>query len=261
MSRRPVVLASAAFALLVALGGVGAAAVSGGGSQGATPARAEAEDGIAGSGGEALATPPAAVTMADREAATAAVIACLRDAGYEVLILLPGEGLRTTRYSITGVKDVEGIHAANAAWAECRASHSEAVNQAWLAQQRAERSVEQLEDLHDRLMRCMAAGGNPRLTDAHLGRGDFQGHPVGVGFVVGQSPPSRVTDIPRVKESVDIYAAAPSRWRPRPGSPRHSPGRRTWMTSPRETPTGSRCCVGGPNGRVSPLVENTQVLG
>ncbi len=193
-----VVVAAAAAVLLVAFGVVGATLVFD--DDAPAPAAAHADT-------EPVTAAPTLVTMADREAATSAVIACLRDAGYEVVILLPGEGLRTTRYSITGVKDVEGIRAANATRAECRARHSEAVNQAWLAQRQAERSVEQLEDLHDRLMSCMAAGGNPRLTDAHLGRGDFEGRPVGVGFVVGQSPPTRVMDIPRNREAVNIYGA------------------------------------------------------
>ncbi|MBI5947213.1 MAG: hypothetical protein HY875_03645 [Chloroflexi bacterium] len=198
MRERSIILAAAAAVFLVAFAFIAATMVFDGDAPAPPAALAAPAEAAAAAG---LASTP--VTMADLEAANAAVRTCLGEAGYEVVILLPGEGLRPTRYTFYGVTDVEGIRAANTIWADCRTKHSNEINNAWLAQKRKP-TVEQLEDLHDRLVACVASGGVPRLTDAVFGRGANAGRPVSVGFSPDANTPTRLMDIRR--GAVNIYA-------------------------------------------------------
>jgi hypothetical protein len=151
------------------------------------------------------ATPAATtVTIADLEAAQAAVRQCLQDAGYDVVVVLPGEGLRRTQYTFTGdVRDADAIHTANAVQADCRARYSDALTLAWGKQQEPPTAA-QLEELHDRVLACVADGGVQRLTDAIKGTGTAAGYPAFVGFALDNNPPGLLMDIPH--DQLDVYA-------------------------------------------------------
>jgi hypothetical protein len=122
------------------------------------------------------------VTMADLEAAQAQVRACLAGAGYDVVVILPGDGLRPTQYTFLGnITDQAGIEAANAAQAACRAEYSDAITEEW-GKQQSPPTTAQLEDLHGRLLACVAKGGNASLMDALSGHGTPRGLSAFVAF-------------------------------------------------------------------------------
>jgi hypothetical protein len=140
----------------------------------------------------------AVVTMTEREAAEAAMVACLAESGFEVYgVRLPGEGFRLTKYSVgypdaDGVPDDDNARRANEIMGECRAKHTSAVNAAWNAQHPGPAPA-QLEDVIRQLEVCMAGGGVPRLAGIGTGLGNYPDLP-------------RYPLAPRTDEGFRLYA-------------------------------------------------------
>ena len=171
---------------------------------------------------DAAAPAPTVVSIADLDAAHAAVRQCLETAGYPVKVILPDAGLRTAQYTFLGVHDITEIHPANDVWSECRAKYLDATSRQWQAQRGTPTTAER-EDLHDRLTACVSSGGTEKLMDALIGLGFWKPVTASVAFAVGSGSPTRPMDISRgnllVYSSCALEMEAETGWQAPPPWP------------------------------------------
>jgi hypothetical protein len=131
-----------------------------------------------------------AVTMADREAALAAMAHCIeQELGVHVTVI-PGEGLRLGTLAMElpdadGTPDAETPRHGHEVSRACSERHMAAVEQAW-QEQRGTPTPADVEQLHRRLEACVAAGGVAE-----------EGEVGGGAFVWYANPPARHVSIAR----------------------------------------------------------------